>query len=294
MKNTTINISLPETLLNAVDKQAEIELRNRSELIREAVRDYLLKSGRENPVDSFSNQEYKRLDDFKNELDSERKWIVLSLAFRPQPNSISELFAGESSPVTELVEHPGGFRRMGWDLETLDRAKPVAGEYLQVMNGIRKILRVHRDGQVLFAADEEFIGWAVNKEPATDIFSVNGIAASEVMSNFVRFGFDLSGHTKEPTSKMILKVAFYNPKKQNVCLAIVHKNFPFPEHTTPEIVNASAKEVSIPIARGDFTLEKAAYKFLAELFYLFGLREDEFRYVDKGKKEVNFAYFNDA
>lgn len=294
MKNTTINISLPESLLQAADKQAETELRNRSELIREAVRDYLLKRGQDNPTDSFSRLEHKRFDEFVQELDPERKWIVLSLSYRPQPNSVKNIFGGESSPVTTLVEHPGGFRRMGWDLETLDRAKPVAGEFLQVTNGIRKILRVDRDGQVLFAADEEFLGWAVNKETTDDTFSVNGIAASEVMTNFVRFGHDLSEHMEEKVAKMILKVALHNPKKQKISLALVHKNFPFPERTTPEIINASAREVSIPLSGDVFKLESAAYRFLSELFYLFGLREDEFRYVDKEKKEVNLQFFKDA
>lgn len=294
MKNTTINISLPESLLQATDKQAETELRNRSELIREAVRDYLLKRGQDNPTDSFSKLEYKRLDDFIQELDSERKWIVLSLTYRSQPNSVKDIFGGESSPVTKLIEHPGGFRRMGWDLETLDRAKPVAGEFLQVTNGIRKILRVDRDGQVLFAADEEFLGWAVNKETNDDVFSVNGIAASEVMTNFVQFGFLLGEHMEEPVSKMILKVALHNPKKQKISLAMVHKNFPFSERTTPEIINASAREVSVSLSKENFSLEKAAYKFLAELFYLFGMREDEFKYVDRDKKEVNLAFFKES
>lgn len=293
MKNTTINISLPKTFLDAIDKQSETELRNRSELIREAVRDYLLNRGQESPTDSFSKQEHKRLDEFIQELDSERKWIVLSLVYRPQPNTILDLFGGEASQVTKLIEHPGGFRRMGWDLETLDRAKPVAGEFLQVTNGIRKILRVYRDGQVLFAGDDEFVGWAVNKEPVSETFFVNGIAASEVMTNFVKFGFELGKFTKETLSKMVLKAAFYNPKKQKVSLAMVHKNILFPKYTTPEIINASVREVCINLSRENLKLEGAAYQFIAELFYLFGLREDEFQYVDKEKKEVNLEFFKE-
>lgn len=294
MKVKTINLSLPDILLQATDKQAETELRNRSELIREAIRDYLLKREHENPTDSFTKQEHKRLDEFTQELDSERKWILLSLVFRPQPNNVLDLFGGEASQVTKLIEHPGGFRGMGWDLETLDRAKPVAGEYLQVANGIRKFLRVYRDGQVLFAGDEEFIGWAVNKEPNTKTFSVNGVAVSEVMTNFVRFGFELGHLLQEPPSKIILKSGFYNPKKQEIQLALVHKNIPFPENTTPQVINANAREISIPLSEQNLSLEKAAYNFLAELFYLFGLREDEFWYVNKKTKEVDLQFFKDS
>jgi Arc/MetJ-type ribon-helix-helix transcriptional regulator len=292
MKNTTINISLPKALLDAADKQAETELRNRSELIREAVRDYLLKRGQDNPADTFTPTEYKRIDQFASELDTERKWVVLSLVYRSQPNRIKEIFGGENSPVTKLVEHPGGFRSMGWDLETLDRARPTAGEYLQVKNGIRKILRVYRDGQVLFAGDEEFIGWAVNKDQECKVFSVNALATSELITNFVRFGRDLSTSLDENPSKMILKAGFHNPHKETVRLALVHRNIPFPEASSPEAVNGFTPEVSIPLTK-DFSLEKEGYKFLAEFFFLFNLREDEFWYVDKETKEVNLEFFKD-
>lgn len=292
MKNATINISLPEPLLEATDKQAETELRNRSELIREAVRDYLLKRNHDNPIDTFSAEEHKRLDRFKHELDLERKWIILGLTLRPQPNLVKNLFGGESAPITSLIEHPGGMRSMGWDLETLGRARPIAGEYLQVMNGIRKILRIYRDGQVLFAGDEDFIGWAVNNEPKED-FSVNALAVSELMTNFVNFGNDLAKQMEESPFKMILKTSFYNPKKEKVHLALVRKNMPFSDSSTSEVINADAPEVSLFLSSENFCLEKAAYLFISELFYLFGLREDEFWYVNKETKEVNLDFFRD-
>lgn len=41
MKTQTFNIALPENLVKTIDKTAEKEYRNRSELIREALRMYL-------------------------------------------------------------------------------------------------------------------------------------------------------------------------------------------------------------------------------------------------------------
>lgn len=41
MKSVAIHITIPEELLREVDKQAEREQRNRSEILREAVRRYL-------------------------------------------------------------------------------------------------------------------------------------------------------------------------------------------------------------------------------------------------------------
>lgn len=43
MKTKIINISLPERMLQDADKVAQLESRNRSELFREAMRNYLLR-----------------------------------------------------------------------------------------------------------------------------------------------------------------------------------------------------------------------------------------------------------
>ena len=42
MQTQTLNIALPKELLNKVDEQAKKEYKNRSELIREALRVYLV------------------------------------------------------------------------------------------------------------------------------------------------------------------------------------------------------------------------------------------------------------
>ncbi len=41
MQTQTLNIALPQRLVNKIDEQAKKEYKNRSELIREALRNYL-------------------------------------------------------------------------------------------------------------------------------------------------------------------------------------------------------------------------------------------------------------
>ncbi|HEY4695229.1 MAG TPA: ribbon-helix-helix protein, CopG family [Candidatus Nanoarchaeia archaeon] len=55
MKTQTINISIPKSLLEKIDKQAETEARSRSELIREVTRRYI-----ENMEEWQSLREYGR------------------------------------------------------------------------------------------------------------------------------------------------------------------------------------------------------------------------------------------
>ncbi len=295
MKTTTINISLPETLLDAADKQAETELRNRSELIRESLRTYLIsKSG--GSEDSFTKEEVeraKRILDFSN-LKKERV-VVLSSVLRPQPNKIVDIFGGIDSPITKLMENPPSFRNSGWDLQTLDRAKPVAGEYLEAVNGDRKILRLYRDGQIVFSGDEGFFGHGANKdddEPQMNKFSFNGLGIAEAISNFTNFSFQMANFSEETVNKIIFKIEIFNPNKTALGLKNIVRNFPWPESVGEMHLDFAQREIVIPVTK-DSKFEKAAYAILSELFFFFGLSEDRFWYVNKETKEVDINFFKE-
>lgn len=295
MKTTTINISLPETLLSAADKQAEMELRNRSELIREALRKYLIsKSG--GVEDSFTKSEVERVKkilDFSN-LKQERV-IVLSSVLRPQPNKILNIFGGSESEVAKLMENPPSFRNSGWDLQTLDRAKPVAGEFLEAVNGDRKILRLYRDGQIVFSGDEGFFGHGANREQdqeVDNIFSFNGLGVAESIANFTNFSFKMAQHSEEPVSKIIFKIEIFNPNKTTLGLKNIRGNFPWPDIAGEMHLDFAQREIVIPLTK-ESKFEKAAYNVLAELFFFFGVSEDHFWYVNKGLKEVDLNFFKE-
>jgi len=190
-ENKTFNISMPKSLLDAIDKQAQTEFRNRSDLIREAARTYIAGRGGMNTVNKITPEEESRI---KQALDfgdfASEPVIIISCAFRPQPNSIKDIFESNSK-VIELLEKPSRLRSMGWDLQTLDRARPVAGDYLELANGKRKLLRLYRDGQFIFAGGLNFFGHAVNKESG-EAPSFNLLSVAEFMLNFVIFNKKLT------------------------------------------------------------------------------------------------------
>lgn len=296
MNTKTINISLPENLLSAADKQAETELRNRSELIREALRTYLVNKSVSSD-DTFSKTERSRVRNILEFANFKQEHIVvLSCVFRPQPNNILNIFGGSNSPVMALMENPPAFRGSGWDLQTLDHAKPVAGEFLEAVNGDRKILRLYRDGQIVFSGDEGFFGYGVNKDEDKDddnpSFSFNGLGIAEVIANFVNFSYKMSEFLSESPSKMILKIEVLNPDKKSLGLKNIVRNFPWPESVGTMYLDFAQREISVPITK-EFKFEKVAYQLLAEVFYFFGLSEDHFWYVNKETKEVDLNFFKE-
>lgn len=290
-KNLVINISIPDILLSAADKQAEVEMRNRSELFREALRVYLTGKGNTSDNNSFTNNENKRMREILNFSNyKEQKVFALSCIFRPQPNVVKNLFAGKDSPITNLIENPPHFRYAGWDLQTLDQAKPVAGEFLQVTNGDRKILRVYRDGQIVFAGDENFIGFGVNKENQVN-FSVNVLAIAEIIANFVNFTQELSKHLADFPFSVSFKVQFFNPYREEVELIGVNRGNSFSDQIGSLQLDTSEREILVDF--DNFKPEKVAYLILAEFFYFFGISEDRFWYVNKETKEINLDFFKD-
>ncbi len=286
-ENKTVNISLSKALLNAIDKQAEVEFRNRSDLIREAVRSYIASKGGMNTDHKVTKTEHDRLKsglEFSNF--KEEPVILLSCAFRPQPNSVENIFNGDSE-VVKLVENPPVFRRMGWDLQTLDRAKPIAGEYLEVANGKRKLLRVYRDGQHTFAAGVDFFGHGVNHNSDSKE-NLNLLSIAECIANFVVFSRQISSKLQNTSGALIFTIVVSNPGRQQL------KLHAYDGVSTDEVgvLDLEWAERSIVIVNPDAMSDmKIAYQIYAELCYFFGIRTDQFWYVNKDKQEIDKENF---
>lgn len=71
MQVQTFNIALPKDLLNRMDAVAKREYRNRSELIREALRVYLTETNEWNALFDFGKKQAKKIG-IRNEADVNR------------------------------------------------------------------------------------------------------------------------------------------------------------------------------------------------------------------------------
>jgi metal-responsive CopG/Arc/MetJ family transcriptional regulator len=71
MQTQTLNISLPKNLVQKIDEVAQKEYRNRSELIREALRAYLKDLREWEELFNFGQKQARRLG-IKSEKDIER------------------------------------------------------------------------------------------------------------------------------------------------------------------------------------------------------------------------------
>jgi len=293
--NKTVNISIPKSLLDAIDKQAEVEFRNRSDLIREAARSYISQKGGMNLANKLTTTEESRIHDTLNFSDYKSSpSLLVSCAFRPQPNTVKDIFKA-SSDVMNLVERPPKLRDMGWDLNTLDRAKPVAGEYLEVTNGKRKLLRLYRDGQHVAAAGMSFFGHAVNKDQATRT-NFNLLAVAEFITNFVIFSEQISANLENGANSFIFTIAVSNPgaapsEKTNKTMGLCAYNGRWMEETAGTL-SLDWVERNIVINKdSDISTERIAGLIYSEFCLFFGFRSDELLYVNKDTLEMDADFF---
>lgn len=294
MDNKTFNISMPKALLDAIDKQAEVEFRNRSDLIREAVRTYIVQRGGMNVANNLTVTEESRIkENLKFSDYSSKPTIILSCSYRPQPNAVTDIFAA-GSQVIQLIEQPPKLRNMGWDLDTLDRAKPVGGDYLEVTNGKRKLLRLYRDGQHVFSAGMDFFGHGVNADRKSPN-NFNLLSVAELITNFVNFSRKVSEDLEETANTFIFTIAVSNPKSEH------HKDGKrvLGLQAYDGIGVEKAGELNLEWAErnivvrvdGNMTTEKIAYLIYAEFCYFFNVRSDELWYVNNDTREISKDVF---
>src|SRR5205085_1031727 len=125
------------------------------------------------------------------------------ISARPsRPNRLEDLFAFGENSIASMLANPGSFRYAGWTLETLDQPRIVGGEYLEVMNGPRKVIRLYEDGTLLFKADAgpAFLGWGRDEDDYAKKPRLHSLAAIEVTTSFVHFYARLLPYFDQPVT----------------------------------------------------------------------------------------------
>ena len=132
------------------------------------------------------------------------------IASPTQPNRLKNVFASGPETIASTLERPPVFRYAGWSLETLDQARIVGGEFLEVKNGPRKTIRIFEDGTLLFRGDAgpDFLGWGRDEVTFPESPQLHSLAAIEVTTLFLYFYATLIPHFERPVSdiRFVLKL----------------------------------------------------------------------------------------
>lgn len=193
----------------------------------------------------------------------------------------------DDGPVRGLLEKPGELRYAGWDMQTLDQARIVKGEYLEVKLAEYKTVQLYEDG-MLFAkvsADGNFLGWAgSNDKPFVESPRLNPLALIEFTYSFVSLYSRIIEYLKPPPQKYTLHVSIrrttFDGKK-------LYLN-PYGVETWARLMNRTRYEA--PDDSADFDIEvdsstlkenvaRAAYLFVEKIYLWFGVPTNEIPYT---------------
>ncbi len=238
----------------------------------------------------LTDEEEIRMNELRNEFFNEREGVILSAIFRPQPNEILNIFNPKDSPMS-LLANPAYIRKSGWNLLTLDKPVVIGGKYLQVTNGERKIIRLYRDGNIIFGAstDEDFLGHATTSKGFAG--AINALAATEVITEFVIFCEMMRLHFKFPINLLMVKMNLFNPKKEEkrIMLSVPEGGMRWTK-AEGQFKEANSQVIKkFPVGKDGIKFANVAYQLVAEFFYFFGLTEDKFMYIIEkdGEKEID-------
>jgi len=196
------------------------------------------------------------------------------------------LFASGPGTITRVLENPPVLRHSGWSLETLDRARIIEGRFRQLTNGDDKVLRLYRDGTLVFAAaaDAEFLGWADSDEEFRDNPRLNSLALIEVTYLFcLCYAEVLKDLAKAPHSVDLWSLlgglrhtgtarpVFLNPHPVDAVQFRLNRDIgEAPLDSFFDHVNVRAE---------GFDAEAAAYEVIRELYVWFGIEPSLIPYV---------------
>lgn len=105
----------------------------------------------------------------------------------PLGSRLRGFYQSHNESVKMAIAYPHRFRWAGFDVST--GAQPVLkdDEYYELEQTDRKLLRLYKDGTMLFraAADHEFLGWGQEPEAFQRTPRLNPVAVVEVHASFV-------------------------------------------------------------------------------------------------------------
>lgn len=193
-------------------------------------------------------------------------------AWPTEPTRVRGFFkTGTKSPQWALTE-AHRFRTNGWDTYTGDFAKLVDGRFLEVRRGDTKLLRLYRDGTLLFRvrADSEFLTRGANRYLSDGFLFLNPLAVVESHASFIALYARIVSYLESPPSKVALSMRFNGTEILGSRLALT-QNLPGghyviePEPYPLADVDAST-EIQVDAETLVKDLPRAAYQVVAHFF----------------------------
>lgn len=206
---------------------------------------------------------------------------VFLLTARPTPPSTLQTFLSEGEgSIRRILQEPPVIRENGWDMRTVGRPQLVENELLRVTNTGRKIVELHRNGVLTFAAhiDEYFLAW--DHKPG---LRLNPLALAEVVLSFCllyeRVLRDLRVTPKSVEMVVEMHSLHFNEKRTFLPEGPVgSRDWEWGTYDRNE-APSDQLAIKIDVAVSDFSSPRVSYALLREIYAWFGYAEESVPYT---------------
>lgn len=214
-----------------------------------------------------------------------------------ETSKLKRFFESGEDSVISLLQSPGEIRYAGWNLQTFDTPRIIKGEYLEVRNGDRKLIKLYEDGTLILRAlaDNNFLGWGQDRDSFIKSPRLNPIAVVELTYSFVDFYKNIASRFLiKPNSikfRVDLKNTFIDGAKLYLTpygLGTYAWHFNDDKHPAPS--NEMEREVEVSLDSLSESPSHVAYELVQKVYLWFGLEPKEIPYVaedEKGRKFID-------
>jgi hypothetical protein len=235
-------------------------------------------------------------------MNEENKKPIFTLSAIPNEQvKIKNFFSADEKSVKFLLEHPGELRYAGWDLQTLDQAKLIKGDYFEVVNGDRKKIHLYEDGNLVLLADatNNFLCWGRGVDVFLESPRLNPIAVIELTYNFVFFYKKIISHFEQNPEKIKFIVRFNNTVLENGNKLYLNPYsvgsyswvWDDEKYLAPE--NNMKKEVECSIDEIINEPEKCVFQLVNKIYGWFGMTVDKIPLVGENEKKEKIININE-
>ena len=201
----------------------------------------------------------------------------------------------EPGDLKKIIENPGQLRPSGFDLITRDQARIIKGQYFEVSSAERKRIRVYKDGSVFVRVfgDEDFLSWGQNTDNFNKSPRLNTIALVEFTLNFCRFCGQLIPLLDPKPQQVNLKVDIRNAFVGNRKLLLIpyevsHYFFTTTDGRKEAPEESMARTIPVDADALRLTPAYAAYKLLRQIFFWFGITDEQIPYSSQAPTGQRF------
>jgi hypothetical protein len=219
--------------------------------------------------------------------------VMVVVIYPDSPGQLKTIFLTDQQSIRAKLENPPVLRYAGWDIETGERAQIVRGALVRIGRpGARKLLELHRDGTLLFAApaDDNFLAWGASNGRQR----INSLALIESIYSVCRFYELVLSDLEVSPETVAVRVHMRNLHKNGIRTYLV----PWAPGTYSFMLDDNRREapkdevtMEALFTAANFDAGAAAYGIVREIYLWFGFEEDKIPYAkeESGRTVIDTA-----